>query len=64
MGSLPEGEYSPSVHHSQIINQVIHPSFSSQALIRSYTRSFNGFAAYLSEEEKQKLTGKLVYHAN
>ncbi|KAJ0490883.1 putative cucumisin [Helianthus annuus] len=56
MGSLPEGEYSPSLHHSQIINEVIHPSFASQALIRSYERSFNGFAAYVSEEEKEKLT--------
>ncbi|KAF5783134.1 putative cucumisin [Helianthus annuus] len=56
MGSLPDGEYSPSMHHSQIIKKFIHPSFASHALIRSYKRSFNGFAAYLTEEEKQKLT--------
>ncbi|KAK1425830.1 hypothetical protein QVD17_21191 [Tagetes erecta] len=56
MGSLPEGEYSASSHHSQIINQIVDPSFASQALIRSYKRSFNGFSAYLSQVEKEKLT--------
>ncbi|MFS7960061.1 putative peptidase S8 propeptide/proteinase inhibitor I9 superfamily [Helianthus anomalus] len=42
MGSLSKGEYSSSLHHSQIIKEVIHPSFASHALIRSYKRSFNG----------------------
>ncbi|MFS8028875.1 putative cucumisin [Helianthus anomalus] len=59
MGSLPKGEYLPSLHHSQILNKVIHSSFASQALIQSYERSFNGFAAYVFEEEKEKLTSKL-----
>ncbi|KAJ0727143.1 putative cucumisin [Helianthus annuus] len=56
MGSLPEGECLSSLHHSQIIKEVVHPSFASHALIRSYKRSFNGFAAYLTQEEKHKLT--------
>ncbi|MFS7960063.1 putative cucumisin [Helianthus anomalus] len=56
MGSLPEGECSSSLHHSQIIKEVVHPSFASHALIQSYKRSFNGFAAYLTQEEKHKLT--------
>ncbi|KAK1425829.1 hypothetical protein QVD17_21190 [Tagetes erecta] len=56
MGSLPEEQYSPSSHHSHIIKQIVDPSFASKALIRSYEKSFNGFAAYLSEEEKDKLT--------
>ncbi|KAK9050969.1 hypothetical protein SSX86_027594 [Deinandra increscens subsp. villosa] len=56
MGSLPtEGEYSASLHHSQIITQIVDPSYANKSLVRSYTRSFNGFAAYLSEEEKEKL---------
>ncbi|XP_076894253.1 subtilisin-like protease SBT4.11 [Bidens hawaiensis] len=56
MGSLPKGEYSPTLHHMEIIKQVVHPSFSDRALIRSYKRSINGFAAHLSEQEKEKLT--------
>ncbi|KAK9064438.1 hypothetical protein SSX86_015820 [Deinandra increscens subsp. villosa] len=56
MGSLHEGENSPSLRHAEIIKQIVHPSFASQALIRSFERSFSGFAAYLSEEEKEKLT--------
>nr|GFB53688.1 subtilisin-like protease SBT4.3 [Tanacetum cinerariifolium] len=57
MGHLPEDDqYSPAVHHSEMINQIIDPSFARKSLIRSYTRSFNGFAAYLSLEEAEKLT--------
>ncbi|KAK9050971.1 hypothetical protein SSX86_027596 [Deinandra increscens subsp. villosa] len=57
MGFLPaEGEYSASSHHLQIIKQIVDPSFADKSLVRSYKRSFNGFAAYLSEEEKEKLT--------
>ncbi|PWA71209.1 hypothetical protein CTI12_AA283000 [Artemisia annua] len=57
MGHLPEDDQcSPSVHHSEIINQIIDPTFAEKSLIRSYTRSFNGFAAYLSLEEAEKLT--------
>ncbi|KAI3497645.1 hypothetical protein L1887_33099 [Cichorium endivia] len=57
MGSLPEGEYSPSLHHYDILKQITNPRFTSKSLIRSYQRSFNGFAAYLSQEEQQKLAG-------
>lgn len=55
MGSLPEGEYFPSLHHSQIIEKIVDPSFANKSLVRSFQRSFNGFAAYLSEQEKQKV---------
>ncbi|KAK9050968.1 hypothetical protein SSX86_027593 [Deinandra increscens subsp. villosa] len=59
MGFLPaEGEYSASSHHLQIIKQIVDPSFADKSLVRSYKRSFNGFAAYLSEEEKEKLTNR------
>nr|GEW68199.1 ribonuclease H-like domain-containing protein [Tanacetum cinerariifolium] len=57
MGPLPEDDqYSPAVHHSEMINQIINPRFARKSLIRSYTRSFNGFAAYLSLEEAEKLS--------
>ncbi|KAL7603682.1 hypothetical protein Lser_V15G14780 [Lactuca serriola] len=57
MGFLPEGEYSASLHHYEILKNITSHRFASKALIRSYQKSFNGFAAYLSEEEKQKLAG-------
>ncbi|KAL7604220.1 hypothetical protein Lser_V15G14936 [Lactuca serriola] len=57
MGFLPEGEYSPSLHHYEILKNITNPRFARKSLIRSYQRSFNGFAAYLSQEEQQKLTG-------
>ncbi|CAI9278356.1 unnamed protein product [Lactuca saligna] len=57
MGFLPEGEYSASLHHHEILKNITKPRFASKALIRSYHRSFNGFAAYLSQEEQQKLAG-------
>uniref|UniRef100_A0A251S4Y6 Putative peptidase S8, subtilisin-related protein n=1 Tax=Helianthus annuus TaxID=4232 RepID=A0A251S4Y6_HELAN len=38
MGSLPKGEYSSSLHHSQIIKEVIHPS---RKLLLQTTRSWD-----------------------
>ncbi|KAL4586872.1 hypothetical protein LXL04_011517 [Taraxacum kok-saghyz] len=55
LGSLPEGEFSASVHHNAILQKVMNPRLASKSLIMSYKRSFNGFAAHLSQEEKQKL---------
>ncbi|CAH1421351.1 unnamed protein product [Lactuca virosa] len=57
MGFLPEGEYSPSLHHYEILKNITNPRFARKPLIRSYQRSFNGFAAYLSQEEQQNLAG-------
>nr|XP_043637900.1 subtilisin-like protease SBT4.3 [Erigeron canadensis] len=57
MGSLPEGEYSPSLHHSRLIKQVVDPSYANKSIIRSYTKNINGFAAYLTAEEREKLNG-------
>ncbi|XVF40179.1 hypothetical protein PTKIN_Ptkin01aG0090600 [Pterospermum kingtungense] len=55
MGSLPGGEYSPTSNHHSILQQVIKGSSVADTLIRSYTRSFNGFAAKLTEDEAKKL---------
>ncbi|KAL4586886.1 hypothetical protein LXL04_011533 [Taraxacum kok-saghyz] len=57
LGSLPEGEFSASVHHNAILQKVMNPRLASKLMIMSYKRSFNGFAAYLSQEEQQKLGG-------
>ncbi|VVB16565.1 unnamed protein product [Arabis nemorensis] len=51
MGTLPEIGYSASSHH---LNMLQHFA-ASNLLIRSYKKSFNGFAANLSLAESHKL---------
>ncbi|KAK4479768.1 hypothetical protein RD792_015303 [Penstemon davidsonii] len=55
MGNLDEKHESPSSHHFNILQEVVDISLVRQSLVRSYTRSFNGFAAYLTPQEKEKL---------
>ncbi|KAL0336310.1 UNVERIFIED_CONTAM: Subtilisin-like protease SBT4.6 [Sesamum radiatum] len=61
MGSLPRGDYSTHEsnklqnQHSKMLQEVVDSSFLSQALVRSYKRSFNGFAASLTNQEQQRL---------
>ncbi|XVF05434.1 hypothetical protein REPUB_Repub05bG0172000 [Reevesia pubescens] len=55
MGSLPEGEYFPTSHHHSILQQVIKDSSVADFFIKSYKRSFNGFAAKLTDDEAKKL---------
>ncbi|XVF83796.1 hypothetical protein PTKIN_Ptkin16aG0521200 [Pterospermum kingtungense] len=54
MGDLPKGELSGASLHSSILEEVI-GSGGSSFLLHSYQRSFNGFAAKLTEDEAQKL---------
>ncbi|KAL5817063.1 hypothetical protein ACOSQ3_025441 [Xanthoceras sorbifolium] len=56
MGSLPEGQYSPSSQHLTILQEVVESSSLENILVRSYKRSFNGFAAKLTDNERQKLS--------
>ncbi|GMY23657.1 subtilisin-like protease SBT4.13 [Fagus crenata] len=55
MGSLPEGEYSPTSKHLSVLKEVVGESAATESMVRSYTRSFNAFAARLSDEEQQKI---------
>ncbi|XVF68657.1 hypothetical protein PTKIN_Ptkin11bG0019000 [Pterospermum kingtungense] len=55
LGSLPEGEYFTSSHHSSMLQAISTQSSVENYLIRSYRRSFNGFAAKLTNEEAKKL---------
>ncbi|KAL3824167.1 hypothetical protein ACJIZ3_020196 [Penstemon smallii] len=55
MGNLDEEHESPSSHHFNILQEVVGISLARQSLARSYTRSFNGFAAYLTPQEREKL---------
>lgn len=57
LGSLPKesspSSYSPTSHHLTILQQVHnHPT---SCLIRSYTKSFNGFAAKLTNDQRDKI---------
>ncbi|CAH2079101.1 unnamed protein product, partial [Thlaspi arvense] len=58
MGALPsKPSYSPMSHHHNILQEVIQSSSVEDYLVRSYGRSFNGFAAKLTESERDKLSG-------
>ncbi|XP_006282786.2 subtilisin-like protease SBT4.2 [Capsella rubella] len=58
MGALPaKDSYSPMSHHNSILREVIESSSVEDSLVRSYGRSFNGFAAKLTESERDKLIG-------
>ncbi|KAL0737515.1 hypothetical protein Bca4012_013725 [Brassica carinata] len=56
MGSLPFGlEYTPISHHMSILQEITGENSIEGRLVRSYKRSFNGFAARLSEPERERL---------
>ncbi|GAB2214765.1 hypothetical protein Droror1_Dr00019128 [Drosera rotundifolia] len=59
MGSLtPQNQYLLSSNHVRILQEVLDQSSVEDSLIRSYTRSFNAFAANLTERESQWLSNK------
>ncbi|CAN8301387.1 unnamed protein product [Cochlearia groenlandica] len=56
MGSLPsKPDYTPMSHHMNILQEVTGESSKENRLMRSYKRSFNGFAAKLTESEREKV---------
>lgn len=56
LGSLPNNEvFSPLSHHIGILESVVESSSATNFLIRSYKRSFNGFAAKLTDQERKRL---------
>ncbi|KAK8645543.1 hypothetical protein V6N13_119369 [Hibiscus sabdariffa] len=55
MGSAREDEYSTTSMQASILQQVIKQSSVADSLIRSYRKSFNGFAAKLTDEEAEEL---------
>ncbi|XP_065871906.1 cucumisin-like [Euphorbia lathyris] len=54
MGERPKGAVSATMLHASMLKQII-GSGASEYLLHSYHRSFNGFAARLTQEEKQKI---------
>ncbi|XP_050126181.1 subtilisin-like protease SBT4.4 [Malus sylvestris] len=56
LGSLPKDDvFSPLSHHIGILERVTESSSASNLLVRSYKRSFNGFAAKLTDRERERL---------
>nr|CAN62173.1 hypothetical protein VITISV_027754 [Vitis vinifera] len=55
LGSLREGEFSPLSQHLSILDTVLDGSSSKDSLVRSYKRSFNGFAAHLTDKQIEKV---------
>ncbi|CAH2070604.1 unnamed protein product [Thlaspi arvense] len=56
MGSLPSRlEYTPMSHHMSILQEVTGESSIEGRLVRSYKRSFNGFAARLTHSERERI---------
>lgn len=58
MGALPnfhEDQYSVQAHHNKILQNVLQGRVPEDCLVHSYKRSFNGFAAALTDEEQQKI---------
>ncbi|XP_021850451.1 subtilisin-like protease SBT4.4 isoform X1 [Spinacia oleracea] len=57
MGSTTEDYFLTSEYHIGILQQVLEDSMAKESLVRSYTKSFNGFAARLTEKESEILKG-------
>ncbi|WCJ20438.1 Subtilisin-like protease SBT4.4 [Euphorbia peplus] len=55
MGSLPREEYSLSSQHLNLLQELTRDINAENLLVRSYNRSFNGFAAMLSDSEAKQL---------
>ncbi|KAL1203252.1 Subtilisin-like protease SBT4.9 [Cardamine amara subsp. amara] len=59
MGSLPSsGDYSPMSVHKSILQELTGDSLIENRLVRSYKRSFNGFAARLTESERERVANE------
>ncbi|WOG93976.1 hypothetical protein DCAR_0313266 [Daucus carota subsp. sativus] len=57
MGDLPKARgFSATASHTNILRQVVGRFRASQSLLHSYKRSFNGFVAKLTEEERNRLS--------
>ncbi|PRQ55334.1 putative cucumisin [Rosa chinensis] len=56
LGSLPDNEvYSPTSHHLGLLQKVVDSNSAANFLTRSYKRSFSGFAANLTDRERERL---------
>ncbi|KAL8093530.1 hypothetical protein AgCh_035415 [Apium graveolens] len=57
MGDLPKARsFSATAFHTNMLQKVVGSSRASKSLVHSYKRSFNGFVAKLTEEERNRLS--------
>ncbi|MED6209236.1 hypothetical protein PIB30_052760 [Stylosanthes scabra] len=56
MGSLPKGDYSPTSHHLSMLQQTTNDNDAKNHIPRSYHRSFNGFAAMITDKQREMLS--------
>ncbi|CAN8278009.1 unnamed protein product [Cochlearia groenlandica] len=55
MGALPSyADYMPISHHTSVLQEVTGLGYVESRLVRNYKKSFNGFAARLTESEREK----------
>ncbi|CAI9772966.1 unnamed protein product [Fraxinus pennsylvanica] len=57
MGELPKGDFAVSSIHRNMLQSVLGSKRASKSWLRSYHKSFNGFAAKMTEEEKDTIAG-------
>ncbi|KAK4431721.1 Cucumisin [Sesamum alatum] len=55
MGDRPKGEFSATAQHMSMLQATLGSKRASESWLYSYKRSFNGFVAKLTEEEKKKI---------
>ncbi|KAK4385386.1 Cucumisin [Sesamum angolense] len=58
MGDRPKGEFSATAQHMSMLQATIGSKRGSESWLYSYKRSFNGFVAKLTEEEKTKIASE------
>ncbi|XP_065871982.1 cucumisin-like [Euphorbia lathyris] len=56
MGDRPKGVFDAATLHSTMLQLVVGSTGASEYLLHNYQRSFNGFVAKLTEDEKQKMS--------
>ncbi|XAR70354.1 Cucumisin [Bertholletia excelsa] len=58
MGEKPQGNvHLPSAHHAMLTNVLGSSSSAKESLVYSYGKSFNGFAAKLTDDEVKRISG-------
>ncbi|KAL7107730.1 hypothetical protein ACP275_06G073400 [Erythranthe tilingii] len=55
MGDRPKGEFSATAQHMSMLHATLGSERAKDSWLHSYKRSFNGFVAKLTEEEKNKI---------
>ncbi|KAH6762718.1 subtilase 4.12 [Perilla frutescens var. hirtella] len=55
MGDRPKADFSASAHHMSLLQATLGSKRATESWLHSYKRSFNGFVAKLTDEERKKI---------